>query len=372
MKTMMKDYGALTGGASAMFSSGKKGLLNWTTSGDGASKSLMSTGRKIINVYFLLAMFLLPFLFFMLVICLVTFTNSRWPVIILFTVVLTYIMRCIYLDMQPMSICGVFKAVLCPCMMPRLDAPNLQAPGLPELAIPGLPEIPELPGVDMELDIDAEGPAPSLGETGLFLIYLFWLCMFAAFVASVIGSNNRKDMDTYVDLNLLNTYEDVDPSHVRGVQIVDAGRVMFKHGSHLNVSMGTGFRDRDMYCVTPIVWNGTAQAVYDVWAVGMNCCNGTLGNFECPYARSVTARGGLRQLDSKARGFYRLAVQQAEAAFGIKASHPIFFHWEEDPFGEAEGLRRKAAVNTGLSCGFFFIVQACIVGYAALSLMQGI
>ena len=29
--------------------------------------------------------------------------------------------------------------------------------------------------------------------------------------------------------------------------------------------------------------------------------------------------------------YYRLAVQQAEVKFGIKAVHPLFFTWSRDP-----------------------------------------
>merc|ERR1719498_128584 len=90
-----------------------------------------------------------------------------------------------------------------------------------------------------------------------------------------------------------------------------------------------------MYCVAPVGQpraseNGT---VHDVWAVGTNCCSGNAGEFRCGDSDDPDAHSGLRLLDTPGTslGFYRLAVQQAAAKYGLEVRHAIFVSWERDP-----------------------------------------
>mmetsp|Transcript_86188 Transcript_86188/g.171120 ORF Transcript_86188/g.171120 Transcript_86188/m.171120 type:complete len:106 (-) Transcript_86188:29-346(-) len=63
----------------------------------------------------------------------------------------------------------------------------------------------------------------------------------------------------------------------------------------------------------------------------MDCCSDHAANFHCGDYSNMHARSGLRMFRDEELPWYKLALQQAEAAHGIRSQHPVFLTWLEDP-----------------------------------------
>jgi len=165
-------------------------------------------------------------------------------------------------------------------------------------------------------------------------------------------------------LDSLRSYTNVNPSEVEGATLMDAGTVSFTEGARLATDMGMSYTSWDVYCVAPITTDlglpsqGANLASYDLWAVGMNCCSSGQTNFHCGEYDKASARAGLREVSAEQRPYFRLAVQQAEAAYNIQATHPIFFYWVEDPVKEKMVFFSAAFANWVLANGLHFGVNA--------------
>jgi len=136
------------------------------------------------------------------------------------------------------------------------------------------------------------------------------------------------------DLENLNTYGNqtrLDPSFTKGQEVMDAGRIFFSQGAHLDLSKSMTFKNLDNFCVAPIVIGSKQLRSYDYWAVGVNCCAAGGTHFSCGEFANPRAKAGLRLMKDDQRPFFRLAVQQAESSYGITAEHPIFLDWMADP-----------------------------------------
>lgn len=174
-----------------------------------------------------------------------------------------------------------------------------------------------------------------------WFLFTFVTALLAWILAIVLGDMNfYYHMQPFYDVVNLNMYDGVDPSRTKGVELMDAGRIIFTGRSQLDLQKAVGFRNFETYCAAPITVNqGNASLKpllsYDFWAVGVGCCSGAPGDFRCGDYNNHRAHAGLRLLRDDQRPFFRLAVQQAEAAYGIKATHPVFFHWLADPSAEA-------------------------------------
>lgn len=147
--------------------------------------------------------------------------------------------------------------------------------------------------------------------------------------------------DAYTLMMDLKFYKDVDVGQMKGQQMMDAGLVDFDHGT-LDLRKSLGFRDGgNTYCVAPITNGEGSLPVYDFWAVGVNCCSSTRPDFECGEYSNPKARVGLRLLSADDRPHFKLAVQSAEATFNLRAAHPLFFEWVEDPVNELTKRRSQ-------------------------------
>jgi len=195
------------------------------------------------------------------------------------------------------------------------------------------------------------------------------LCMIIAWFGgfSLGDVNYRLYTRPYCDMMNLNTYTELSTAMRRGQQIMDAGTVQFATGTRLDINKSMGFKSKTLYCVAPITIGNASLPTYDFWAVGTDCCSGGKANFHCPDWNQRKAIGGLRLLSDDTRPFYRLAVQQAETAYGIKAAHPLFFTWVKDPMQLVEGWRHGAQqaclcwIFAHLLVQAFFVLAASIV-----------
>jgi len=222
-------------------------------------------------------------------------------------------------------------------------------------------------------------PNASSRET-TWLPFYFVTLLLAWTVAVVVGDLNfTSNMEPFYSFESLNFYPDVDPLAASGQTLMDAGRMLFTPNSRLDLTKSMGFKKEDVYCVAPVstarasVVNGSRGGSlqtpenYDFWAVGMNCCSGNGPDFRCGHFNDPKARGGLRLMEDDQRAFFRLAVQQAEATYNIRAAHPIFLRWLPDPLGEAQANQQQGFQRYLQGVLTFLSVQCFLVAAATLT-----
>lgn len=188
-----------------------------------------------------------------------------------------------------------------------------------------------------------------------WLMFLFLTMLIACILACICGGMlYSKYMLQYYDFQGLNNYVDVDPSQATGQGHQDAGYIVFVNGTFLELPKSMGFKDVDVFCVAPIAIGNSPMATYDFWVVGKNCCDGVQADFHCENYDDPKAKGGMRLMSDADRAYYRLAVQQAEATYNIKAEHPLFFEWTHDVAETMDGWQDDAHRDYLVWTGSFF------------------
>jgi len=201
--------------------------------------------------------------------------------------------------------------------------------------------------------------------------FMLFSCTLAWLLGVGYGDYNfDAHFKPFYDVSNLNVYPSVDPSTYTGNQLMDAGQIEFNVGSHVALNMSYGFKNEDVYCVAPIVGpkqNATKGIPnYDFWAIGLNCCSGHVADFHCGEYASTKARKGLRLMRDDLRGYFRLAVQEAEASYNIQATHPIFVYWMEFPSDEIRSYNEEGW-SSFLSGLFGFLgLQIALTAVAAV------
>mmetsp|Transcript_71910 Transcript_71910/g.194524 ORF Transcript_71910/g.194524 Transcript_71910/m.194524 type:complete len:327 (+) Transcript_71910:107-1087(+) len=205
-----------------------------------------------------------------------------------------------------------------------------------------------------------------------------WLLVMCglSFTALVLGChfgniNFRRNTVPVQDALRLNTYQGVDPLTDQGSAVMDAGHISFTKDAALDLKRAMAFRNGRMYCVTPIVNTkvpGGLDQRYDFWAVGTDCCSGNAADFHCGEYDNPYAHAGLRVTSEDLVSYFKLAVRQAEATYGVQAPHPVFLTWLQDPLDAASASQDAAWRYYMAGLYGYFLGQVVAVGAAALVL----
>lgn len=182
---------------------------------------------------------------------------------------------------------------------------------------------------------------PSLIYWGFWPFMITVLCCSSALLGITVGNYLwLSSFEQYYQLEELRTYKNVDPTHIPGQQIMDAGIVEFANYVGIDRMHGGCFHTRGHnFCVAPILHGGKipndlvdapSGGSYDYFAVGIDCCNCPNNDFKCGAWNDPLAQGGLRSMDYKSRPQYRMAVEDWSAAYRKTVNHPIFFDWVQD------------------------------------------
>jgi len=155
---------------------------------------------------------------------------------------------------------------------------------------------------------------------------------------------------------------------------VDAGKIVFADEAKLDFGHTIGFKDKTVYCVTPVLDDTGLAGKVQFWAAGTDCC-GPRSGFVCDDAWDPKARAGLvmneethSAFQGSIREHFMDAIRQAEVAYGIAAAEdPILVRWVVDPNKVQQNL-------WGLAFGMIFVASAfamLLTGAGAIFISSG-
>lgn len=173
-----------------------------------------------------------------------------------------------------------------------------------------------------------------IGKGPPFNMWMVIFSLFSLFATTAVSAfAYERALNEYWRLYDSNSYSNVLPSEPAS-GYADGGKIIFADGTRVDPSKSLGFKDRDMYCVAPIV-DAMGPSVVEFWAVGKNCCNAR-GVFSCDDAWDVKARSGVRVYTETEE--YTEAIKMAEAFYGLgSVEKPIFVRWVVRP-DRVEGM----------------------------------
>jgi len=212
-----------------------------------------------------------------------------------------------------------------------------------------------------------------------WFLFLAATCLVAWLAGVALGRENYSSrMQPYYNMISMGMASNVDPADIPATQYMDASRIIFKEGSNVSEKLSLGYKDTNTYCVAPIIGNssGTNLHSYDFWAVGINCCHPIQpAAFWCSRAdlSDPLTHAGLRWMSSAQIPYFRLAIEQAEAEYGYRASNPMLLTWTTDPDADVEALR-VAGIAFVVKCSVVYaIIQALLIaGFMTIHVPTGL
>lgn len=190
------------------------------------------------------------------------------------------------------------------------------------------------------------------------------LSLVSAFPGAIAGEWLwTANLSPYFQYKELQMYKDVNPSHVSGQRLQDAGMIDFTSLVEMDRGKGGCFMHTGhTYCVAPIVDGGEVKFTlndmpqsgsFDYFAVGIDCCTCPNKDFRCGEWDNPYAQGAFRSLDYKSRPFYKLALDDWIASYGKPVKNPLFLEWVEGP-----EWKWKTFWNTALYAGWLAVTCA--------------